>query len=111
MNKKNIMNIIIISILLLSCIVYTITVMIYKKHFYQTKINSVVIKSDDWMVSSIKFIFADDNFVYLFAPWGNKMLIGDSVSKPAGSNIYSVYRRDKNGIYVFYKEYDDNKGN
>ena len=110
MNKKNIMNIIIISIPLLSCIVFTITGMIYKKHFYQTKINSVVIKSDDWMVSSIKFIFSDDNFVYLLAPWGNKMLIGDSVSKPSRSNIYKVYRKDNNGVYIFFGEHDMVRG-
>ncbi len=105
------MNIIIITFVLLIWITYAIYGVIYYKHFYQTKINSVVIKSDDSPRRSIKFIFADDNFVFFLAPWGNKMLIGDSVSKPAGSNIYKVYRKDSNGLYVFFKEYDNNEDN
>ncbi len=104
--SDKIINIIIASISLLCFIVYNVDVKIYLKHFNQTKINSVVIKSDDWMKRSIKFVFADGNYIYIHAPSGYKMLIGDSVSKPAGTSIFKVYRKDNNGNYVFYKEYD-----
>ena len=105
------MNIIIPSILLLGFIVYTTTGIIYRKHFYQTKINSVVIKTNDWLVNSREYFFSDDNHVDLLHPWGNKILIGDSISKPAGSNIYRVYRKDKYGVYVFFGEYANDKSN
>ena len=69
MNRRKITNLIIISILLLSIIAYFIDKKIYYKHFYQTNINSVVIKPDDFQRRAIKFIFADDNYVYMLAPW------------------------------------------
>ncbi len=111
MNKGKIINIITISISLLCLIAYIIYVNIYYKHFNETKINSVVIKSDDWMKNAMIFDFADGNSVSFHAPWGYKMLIGDSVSKPAGSSIFKVYRKDNNDIYVLYKEYDNNEDN
>jgi len=75
--------------------------------FYKASIRSVVIDSNDWWKRSIKFILADGNYVYFIFPVGDKIQIGDSVFKPANTNVFEVYRKNDSGVYYFFRKYDD----
>ena len=85
----------------------------HKKHLeklYKIEINSKVVKTDDSNKRSNEYTLSDGNYLYLLAPWGDKILIGDSISKAAGTFMYSVYRKNEVGNFAFVSVYDLDDG-
>ena len=75
------------------------------KVFFQTEINSKIVKSNDWQMKSIDY-YLEDGIKLNFLNTGlNKIAIGDSVSKEPNTFYYKVYRRQTDH-YTFFATYD-----
>lgn len=77
-----------------------------KRKFFQSKISSQVISASSYAGRSIELLIGDGNKVYFMPPLDGKIAIGDSISKPANTYVYRVYRKNKDCDYVFIGEYD-----
>lgn len=80
--------------------------MTFTKSFYKKTINLKVVSSNDWQLRSIDFYLSDNTRINFTQPIGDKFKIGDSVSKPANSYMFKVYRKNETGEYEFFKEYN-----
>ena len=106
-SKEKIINIVLVSVTFLSALFYELNAIRYTKHFFATSIHSKVVKSNGWTGRSLEFIFEDNNSVDIVNPINDKMMIGDSISKSANTNVFCVYRKNENGYYYFFKEYGE----
>ena len=100
--KKNIryLDVIIFSVSVLCFLHYVLDRHRYFDRMYKIGINAVVVKTDDDKRANA-YILDDGDYVCLLAPWGDKILIDDSISKAAGTFKYRVYRKNEVGIFVF----------
>jgi len=106
LNKRAKGNIAVIIFMVVILITYFIWVRTYHVNFYQSMINSIVIDSSDWQKRSIDFYLRDGSIINFVVPVEDKMKIGDSVSKPANSTFFEVYRKNDSGVYYLFKQYD-----
>jgi hypothetical protein len=68
--------------------------------FYNNKINSLIINSNNWQIRTTEFYLENGLVIYSLL---NKLdlQIGDSIVKLPKTYIYEVYRKDFNGAYIF----------
>lgn len=76
------------------------------QQFYKKKLNYVIIEADDWQKRSVDFYMSDRTLINFTQPIGTKIKLYDSVYKPSGTFIYKVYRKNSNGVYEFFREYN-----
>lgn len=76
-----------------------------KERFYQTAINTVVVSESDGS-RCMEYKLKDNSIIYFLNPIGSKILIGDSIIKQKYTWNYEVYRKDTNGVFLFYRTYD-----
>jgi len=100
----------IIPILLFLCVLafFDLRNTFVENKFIKTKFNSTIVDSFEWKPKVIEFTF--NNGIKVSSSYGDfDIQIGDSVAKQANTSVFDVYRKDYNGIFVFYKKYDYNK--
>ena len=108
-NKLKYLDVTIFSVSVLCFLHYVLKQHRYFDRMYKIGINAVVVKTDDDKRSNA-YILNDGDYVWLSAPWGDKILIGDSISKAAGTFKYNVYRRNEAGNFVFLGVHDLDAG-
>lgn len=84
---------------------FYLTGRINDKKFYIEKVNSKIIKRNNWQVRTTEFylennLMIDSNRIYNF-----DLKIGDSITKEKRTTIFNVYRKI-NGKYVLFKQYN-----
>ncbi len=111
LNRRAKGNIAVVTSMVVILIAYFIWVRNYQIKFYRSIINSVLVDSSDWQKRSIDFYLKDGSIINFVVPIGNKIQIGDSISKPANTTVFEVYRKNDSGNYHLFRKYDDNEAN
>src|SRR5690606_12700720 len=77
-----------------------------KEEFYKAEFSSVVIRSNTSEGRTTEFHLENNLKIYFWLSAQNPLSIGDSIQKVKDTYLYSVYRKDINGVWKFYATYD-----
>lgn len=72
-----------------------------RKDFYNDKVSTLIIKSNDYYGRSKEFHLRNGMLLYALYSDYNKLIIGDSVWKDSKTYFYDVYRVGVNGKYYY----------
>lgn len=77
--------------------------------FFEQKINSKIVKSNDWQVRAIEYYLENGLRIDSSALNNFDLKIRDSICKKSKTWKFVVYRKNALGKYVFHKYYDYSK--
>ena len=77
-----------------------------RKAFYEQSFSSVVVKSNSYQGRSVEYHLENGLKIYFLPPVDGKIMIGDSVRKEKNTYQYEVYRKNDEGVYVFFATYN-----
>lgn len=76
------------------------------KRFFKKQFSSKVVKSKSYYGRSTEFHLENGLKLYFRPPAMDKIGIGDSIQKDSNTNLYTVYRKNMEGHYIFDATYD-----
>jgi hypothetical protein len=77
-----------------------------KRAFYEQSFSVLVIKSNSYQGRSVEYHLENGLKIYFLPPVDGKIMIGDSVRKEKNTYQYEVYRKNDEGVYVFFATYN-----
>ena len=77
-----------------------------RKTFYEQSFSTMVVKSNTYQGRSVEYHLDNNLKVYFLPPVGDKIKVGDSLTKERNTYQYNVYRKDEEGVYVFFATYN-----
>ncbi|GAA5102800.1 hypothetical protein GCM10023210_44080 [Chryseobacterium ginsengisoli] len=79
-----------------------------REAFHIAKINSHIVKKKNNWSGGRSYDYLTENNITITMMNINSLTVGDSISKLANSDNFKVYRKNRFGMYEFYKNYNIN---